>query len=319
MARWTSFQRRQSGLTTLSALLYQAGDRQGAARTIDRLFAAQAAPDAADPWWDYRFGHWKTANNGWRLSVQGTSMKWASAGLAILLLTPAAIAQSPSFRSETDAVRVDVSVTRGGVPVQGLTLDDFELADSGVAQRIHDLSVGTVPLNLLLLLDVSGSISGAQLSYLKQAAHAVVNRLRPIDHVAVMTFSNAVRRDITWSSNTPAVHGAIDQLTGSWRTSLYDAVSAATSMRAAAPPGRMHVLLVPMAGIRQAGFRRWSCSVNYADPISSFTSCGCRSPSTSSSRRMSPPPAKDGSCFLPSLPSLRLCFCQWPRTTAAAR
>jgi tetratricopeptide (TPR) repeat protein len=50
-----------SGLTTLSALLYQAGDRQGAARTADRLFAAQAAPDAADPWWDYRFGHWKTA------------------------------------------------------------------------------------------------------------------------------------------------------------------------------------------------------------------------------------------------------------------
>jgi VWFA-related protein len=246
-------------------------------------------------------------------------MKWASAGLAILLLTPAAIAQSPSFRSETDAVRVDVSVTRGGVPVQGLTLDDFELADSGVAQRIHDLSVGTVPLNLLLLLDVSGSISGAQLSYLKQAAHAVVNRLRPIDHVAVMTFSNAVRRDITWSSNTPAVHGAIDQLAGSWRTSLYDAVSVATSMRAAAPPGRMHVLLVsdgwdttswlsPLVVLSQL---RRSDLVLHVVRLSFPVNIIKPSDLTAARERRQ--------LFLPSLPSLRLSFCQWPRTTAAAR
>jgi hypothetical protein len=110
-------------------------------------------------------------------------MKWASAGLAILLLTPAAIAQSPSFRSETDAVRVDVSVTRGGVPVQGLTLDDFELADSGVAQRIHDLSVGTVPLNLLLC---------------STSAAASVAHSSPTSNRRPMRPSIACARSITW-------------------------------------------------------------------------------------------------------------------------
>jgi VWFA-related protein len=164
--------------------------------------------------------------------------------IALLLVADAPSAQPPAFRAGTDAVSVDVSVTRGGVPVPGLTRDDFELTDSNVAQGIDDVSVGTVPLNLLLALDVSGSINGAQLAYLKQAAHAVVNRLRPIDHVALMTFSNVVRREVDWSTNTPTVHEVIDKITGSWRTSLYDALSIATSMRAGAPSGRMHVLLV---------------------------------------------------------------------------
>jgi hypothetical protein len=49
----------QSGLVTLSALLYQAGDRTEGARVTERLFARTSEAD--DPWWDYRFGHWKTA------------------------------------------------------------------------------------------------------------------------------------------------------------------------------------------------------------------------------------------------------------------
>ena len=154
------------------------------------------------------------------------------------------LAQGPGFRSGTDAVRVDVSVTRGGVPVHGLTLEDFELRDSQVPQRLDDVSVDTVPLNLLLVLDVSGSIQGEQLAALKRAAHTVTNQLRPADHLALLTFSAVVRRDLDWSSDRVAVDAAVDRLSGSRRTSLYAAVSIATSMRASSPPGRMHVLLV---------------------------------------------------------------------------
>ena len=51
----------QSGLVTLSALLYRADDRLGAARVVERLLGGGRTIEAADPWWDYRFGHWKAA------------------------------------------------------------------------------------------------------------------------------------------------------------------------------------------------------------------------------------------------------------------
>jgi VWFA-related protein len=72
----------------------------------------------------------------------------------------------------------------------------------------------------------------------------VKSRLRPIDHLAVLTFSALVQRNVDWSSDTAAAHAAIDRLSGSSRTSLYDALSIAISLQASSPPGRMHVLLV---------------------------------------------------------------------------
>jgi hypothetical protein len=43
----------------------------------------------------------------------------------------------PRFRTETNFVRVDAYVTRDGVPVQDLSIDDFEIFEDETPQKIE--------------------------------------------------------------------------------------------------------------------------------------------------------------------------------------
>lgn len=64
--------------------------------------------------------------------------------------------QPPAFRATTDLVTVDVSVRAGDATVPGLTAGDFLLLDNGVRQRIESVESARVPLDVSLLVDVSG-------------------------------------------------------------------------------------------------------------------------------------------------------------------
>ena len=113
-----------------------------------------------------------------------------AAGLAVLSFTAGAAQQT--FRVSVDAVRVDVLVLDGNRPVGGLTAADFELSDSGVAQRIDAITFEDVPLSVMLALDASGSVRGAPLEHLKDAAAAVTGLLKPGDRAALLTFAEEV-------------------------------------------------------------------------------------------------------------------------------
>ena len=66
-------------------------------------------------------------------------------------------AQSPqTFRASTDVVMVDVSVRKGNTPVTGLTAADFDLRDNGVRQEIETVESKAVPIDLSIIVDVSG-------------------------------------------------------------------------------------------------------------------------------------------------------------------
>ena len=47
------------------------------------------------------------------------------------------------------------------------------------------------PLDLVLLLDTSGSMEGASISALRNAAHDLVERMGPRDHLAIVTFDSS--------------------------------------------------------------------------------------------------------------------------------
>ncbi len=44
--------------------------------------------------------------------------------------------QQPTFSSEIETVRIDVSVRQGRQALRGLTGDDFEVLDNGVRQQV---------------------------------------------------------------------------------------------------------------------------------------------------------------------------------------
>src|SRR5215467_10692147 len=79
--------------------------------------------------------------------------------LVSILLSGPVRAQPTGFRAGITLVKVDAAVTdRGGRPIPGLTMRDFALYDENAQERIVYFEQEADPLDLLLLLDVSGSM-----------------------------------------------------------------------------------------------------------------------------------------------------------------
>jgi Ca-activated chloride channel homolog len=156
----------------------------------------------------------------------------------------AAAAGSPqTFKTDVDAVRVDVLVTDRNRPVAGLSTNDFVLRDNGVLQRIDSISMEEVPFSMLLALDTSSSVNGPALKDLKQAARAAVGALRVTDRASVITFSDVLRRRAEWTPNGPALASAIEATEASGPTALFDAAFAALSARDPLPGRRGLIVL----------------------------------------------------------------------------
>jgi len=144
----------------------------------------------------------------------------ACAGL--LAQTPQTPAQ-PRFAGGTEAVRLDVQVTRNGRAVDGLTAADFVVKDSGVVQKASLVAVDKLPVNLLLALDTSASVRGPGLDHLKDAARAAVAALRPTDQAALLTFSHSLVQQSDWTADRAQLEKAIAGVTAQGSTSLADA------------------------------------------------------------------------------------------------
>jgi VWFA-related protein len=90
-------------------------------------------------------------------------------------------------------VNLNVSVTnRSGQALANLKKEDFELAENGSPQRIEFFQSQTAPFNLVLVLDLSGSIKD-KLDVVKSAALRFVDVLGPEDKVAVVVFTHEIR------------------------------------------------------------------------------------------------------------------------------
>jgi VWFA-related protein len=160
--------------------------------------------------------------------------------------------QSASFRSTTEVVLVDVLVTRGNNPVEGLTSEDFEVRDAGVRQNAALVSLESMPVDVLIVLDVSASVSGQRLDQLKGAARAAVTALRPTDRALLLTFSNDIKLAADWTSDREPVNRAIDTLTASGWTSLVDAAFTALTMPDT--PGHRTLVLLFTDGLDTASW-----------------------------------------------------------------
>src|SRR5580765_3226501 len=97
-------------------------------------------------------------------------------------------AQQPVFRGASDVVRVFVTVMdRNGRLVTTLTRDDFEVRDEGNPQPITQFDNSPQPVQLIVMLDVSGSMAG-NLPLLRDASAQLFARLGPEDLARVGSF-----------------------------------------------------------------------------------------------------------------------------------
>lgn len=147
----------------------------------------------------------------------------AGALLACLAAATLAWAGQAAFRSQVEAVEVDVAVMRGGKTVAGLTAANFVVTDNGVVQNVTAALLSAQPLRLTLALDVSQSVSGSRLTSLIAASRALVQALRPEDQASLITFSHRVTAVVPMGRDRSPILEALTTMSGNGATALRDA------------------------------------------------------------------------------------------------
>lgn len=125
-------------------------------------------------------------------------------------------------RVDTRAVLVPVIVTQGGRFVRGLKRQDFEVFEEGVKQPIDSLASEEAPLDLVLAVDISGSMEHALVD-VKPAVRQLLSRLRPGDAATLLGFNDTTFLVAEREKDPKTRDEAVELLTSWGGTALYDA------------------------------------------------------------------------------------------------
>ena len=141
-------------------------------------------------------------------------------------LTGISAQQAPTtIRSGVDVVLVPVSVTAGNRPVLGLTASDFTLQDNGIAQDFTCAAAESLPVDVTLVIDTSGSVKGKALEQFNADVQHIAESLQPNDRLRLITFA-ADATDVS-GLQPGGVALPVDRITAGGGTSLYNALAAA--------------------------------------------------------------------------------------------
>lgn len=136
-------------------------------------------------------------------------------------------AQQPTFRSGTQLVSLFVTVTdlqRRLVP--DLLQEDFEVLDNGKPQPIVFFDNQPQPITVVVMLDTSGSMTGA-IKFLRQAAEQFLIRLHPDDRGMVGAFNDKIEfGSKEFTSDRDDLVAAMKDLDYGNSTRLYDGIAA---------------------------------------------------------------------------------------------
>lgn len=142
----------------------------------------------------------------------------------LLSIDAGAIGAQQTFRSSTSAIVIPVSVTDKSRPVMSLKASDFELQDNGVLQNVAASTVESLPVDVTLLVDTSGSLEGAALNQFRKDVQDIVDGLRPADRIRLVTF--ATNPADAFGLHAGGVRVPTERITAGGGTSFYDALSA---------------------------------------------------------------------------------------------
>ena len=150
--------------------------------------------------------------------------------IAVAVVLSAAVAAAQTgvppavYRSSTDLVVLQVSVSdaqRRHVP--GLRAENFTVLDEGVPQPLAVFATSDAPLDVMLLMDTSGSMD-LWLPVAKLAAANLVGSLRPDDRAGLILFDVGATVAHALSNTHDSVIAAIRAVYPGGATALYESV-----------------------------------------------------------------------------------------------
>jgi len=153
----------------------------------------------------------------------GAATLVAAAASVVLVAQPP---QGPTFKSGTQVVSLFVMVADAQKRlVPNLMQEEFQVFDNDKPQPIVYFDNSIRPINVVVMLDTSGSMT-LTIDLLKQAAEQFILRLLPEDKARVGAFNDKIQINARWSSNRDQLITDVKDLDYGNGTRLWDAVGA---------------------------------------------------------------------------------------------
>ncbi|MGA9773837.1 MAG: VWA domain-containing protein [Blastocatellia bacterium] len=136
-----------------------------------------------------------------------------------------------TVKLSTRLVSLNVKVTDNmGKPLPMLNKTDFQLLEESVPQDISHFEPVTTPLNIVLLLDLSGSTDG-KIKIMKKAAKRFVDSLNLNDNIAVAAFTRRFMVISNFTTDRKLLKDRIDDIKNRHSgTAYYDAMWATLNL-----------------------------------------------------------------------------------------
>jgi len=121
-------------------------------------------------------------------------------------------------------MRVNASVTdHHGRAIAGMQLSDFAVYEDGAERKIVNVTPTTEPFNLVLLLDVSGSVE-ERIDFIRKAARDFLNTASPQDRISIISFRDDIQVISGFSTDRSMLSKKLDDIDAGGATALYDAL-----------------------------------------------------------------------------------------------
>ena len=135
-------------------------------------------------------------------------------------------------------MRFNASVTdRNGRAIPGMRESDFTVFENGIERRVTDVSPANDPFNLVLLLDVSGSVE-ERMDFIRKAARDFLRTASPQDRISIISFRDDIQIISDFTTDRALLSRKLDEIDAGGGTALYDALG--------------YILAEPMKRIRGA-------------------------------------------------------------------
>lgn len=141
--------------------------------------------------------------------------------------------REPFITEKTNAVDLSpgevktmlVSVTdSNNRAIADLTAKDFDVLENGEPREVVSVRPVTAPFNLVLVLDVSGSVDD-YVNFIRKAARSFVDTMGPQDRIAIVLFNDDVHVLSRFTTDKAALSESLDSFDAGGGTAYYDALA----------------------------------------------------------------------------------------------
>ena len=177
-------------------------------------------------------------------------------GIAIVLVSVCALLWAPPVSAQAvppvEITRTDVSdfpTIRLGMAVSGdaagtIGPDDISVTENGEPVDAEIMGLSDETIDVVLVIDVSGSMAGAPIEQAKVAARQFIDELPDAARAAIVSFGNTAQLRSGFTTDRAASKRTIDALSEGGETALYDGVTLAAEQVNASDAARSAVVVL---------------------------------------------------------------------------